>query len=814
MLNLLVDADVKILLSMLATGSASDSICEAAIDSLKRNYSGNYRQVLEIAKSFHRPQLVRTLNTRSPQSNESLPEFRVEGPLVICGEQVVGQRTILFKSIMPGELQARLTIESTIERFLEYLTRRHQIVVLSESDHHVQVFTPGVHNHDFQHYWKAFIRGVAFSSYGDTRLQMSGLVQTFIAMLNAITLSERGFSTLDIPILTTDQANVLAAWYWAVIQQVEERQKKRQAQIDRLEAIERTEKEEKELAEKTAMQKKEKDKYTAAFQRSFTTLLSTQIELWLEFRLAEKKLSEEGISKKEERKAEKQKEKALSKITFSEQFLEQKKRLLSESENNPFRFIALDREEAPAKFQKITEIAKQFNKKATDQINSTVGAIFTQCVTEMYRLMELENDLDELPPPLLCRKVPIAEVRSPGDDSKEFCYACGTRLDSKEAKWQVLRFMFERPSQRRQSSAREGRPHICAACSALAFASPLKVTAESIVLQLTSKNSQGTTSSRLKDYVRMLTNKELHLSAGKYILLSSDRTKTGELAAAKLGKVQYALLKVAETFPIEVLEDFHFQLVLQGSRIDLQNRHLLFISSLMEGYGQSIVTAGTEINKRLGSAVRYIQQDMPYLAEYQLAMQNSFIRYENRIALEKTRWKYWKEMTEHTNKRARLYEDVAALTGLTYAFVSSLESTAKKSENQKKDSKYTEREVSKIIEKSDDATAFCYYATLGDGNKKTVQSRLYRHVDNAFIYARLTCLLKELGIDERESLDEKNQAFLQLYADDIALVYTHFSSPEKYQREKDWKELTYHLKLSLYTRFPELVRKLKATNEQ
>jgi len=42
-------------------------------------------------------------------------------------------------------------------------------------------------------------------------------------------------------------------------------------------------------------------------------------------------------------------------------------------------------------------------------------------------------------------------------------------------------------------------------------------------------------------------------------------------------------------------------------------------------------------------------------------------------------------------KRAQLYKDVAALTGLTYAFAQSLESTAKKGMKQED----AEREVSK-----------------------------------------------------------------------------------------------------------------------
>jgi len=67
----------------------------------------------------------------------------------------------------------------------------------------------------------------------------------------------------------------------------------------------------------------------------------------------------------------------------------------------------------------------------------------------------------------------------------------------------------------------------------------------------------------------------------------------------------------------------------------------------------------------------------------------------NRLKLEQTRAAYWKK----TRFEAFLWVDqrpgqlVAALTGLTYAFAQSLESTAKKGMKQED----AEREVSKLV---------------------------------------------------------------------------------------------------------------------
>ena len=85
---------------------------------------------------------------------------------------------------------------------------------------------------------------------------------------------------------------------------------------------------------------------------------------------------------------------------MSESFLGEKSKLLREVNCNPFDFVCEDEKRHPEKFVAISGLAKRFQKKATEQINSTRGDIFTQCIAEMYRLMNLEDDFDDYPPPL------------------------------------------------------------------------------------------------------------------------------------------------------------------------------------------------------------------------------------------------------------------------------------------------------------------------------------------------------------------------------------------------------------------------------
>lgn len=814
----------------------------------------NHPGVIDIVQTFANSKLIRELRLTRNLNTHKLPKLDFQKNRVIYQNQEIGQTLILYKSSLPGELQARLSIESATDRFLEYLQKQYQIAVLHESDYHVQVFIPHRKERaNFNQYWREFIENIAFSTYGNTKHNLPGLVQTFIVMLNSVTLAGRGFSTLEIPILTQQQSNVLAAWYLAVVREVEQRQTKRQNEIDSLKkgldnpeisAKDRTSSEKK-LQDKEEMQLKEAKKYNEAFQKSFAKILKEQQSITQELNQIKSELADSGLTKAQRNKLQKQQDKLVTQIIFTQESVQQKIRLFAESDGEPFKFIQCDRQQNPARFKDIVNISKSFTKTATDQINATRGDIFTQCILEMYRLLE-NPPSDPFPEPLLSEQPSIKEVRSAGDDGKHFCYSCGVSLQ--DAKWKVARFMFERPSQRRQSSSSEDRPYICSSCSALAFASPLKVTDESIILKLEPVDRSDPAKLKVKDYIRMLTNKELHLSAGRYVVLASDRTGGGDLASQKLGQVQYALAKVASIFPLEVLADFKFSLIIQGSQpILLTSRHLIFIKGLIEGYGQSIIVLGKDINMKLGDAVRYVEDDLPVMAEYTLTKISEVSGSNYSRELEQTRAVYWEKIWKDLNleikgeamesdnpmlKQAKLYGDVAALTGLIYAFVLAFKKNAMTMEKPE-DAK---REVSKLIEQIEkNAAAFCYsfckyctIVTIGsdqalESDKRTLtQVRLYRNPDTQFVYEQAKALLAkeellgQLGISEREKENpETKSVSLILYPEDLTRVYTYFSNPNNsYKQEKDWKDLTYQVKLSIYTRFPELIRKEKSTTEK
>lgn len=728
-INYNLDSHIEaILISALANKSVSDS------DEYLISYLANNPKAKIIASSFNSPQLIRKLNRQKKVNNDNNISLKNNGNKVIYEDQEIGEIKLLYKSPLPGELQAKLAYLSTIDRFLEYLQRKFFISILNESNYHIQLFIPYKVKINIDQEWKKFIQNIMFSLYGDNQNKLFGLLNTFILLINELKLAKsekkhKGFGMPRLPILTKDQAYLIMGWYYAVIQKGLSRDKLKESHLNKL----------------------------------------TELE-----------------------------------GAYSEKILE------------------------------IKRISLNFTEIAINQITPT-PANFNLLLDEISKLFLIieKNNYDQIPKPLLYefdQKID-SFIRLAGDDTNKFCYCCGINL--KGLKYPAHKLVFESPTQRRQSSSSgEKAPNICSCCASLSFASPLKVSHRNIIIKLDKKrDNQNFYQINLSQYLRMLTNKSLNLTAGQYLLLPSEhifQNKEVIYASKKLGQVQYARAKIADIFPLEVLTDFDFSLVLQGSQeIKLESRHLIFIKGLMEGYGQKIIESGKEINSKLGDAIRYIEQDLPYLADYTLAKISNISSLSNQINLEKVRANYYQQLNldlkklnlnikqqkdnemnkNQLQKRANLYQDVAGLTGLTYAFAYSLESTAKKAMK----SEDAEREVSKLIEQVDNGFNFCYYATLGDEKKINVQARLFFEEKHHFIYEQTQQLLNKLDINNREETEENGTKYLQLYADDIIKVYEHFSNPNtehNYASDKDWKTLTYHLKLSLYTRFPELVRKL------
>jgi len=149
------------------------------------------------------------------------------------------------------------------------------------------------------------------------------------------------------------------------------------------------------------------------------------------------------------------------------------------------------------------------------------------------------------------------------------------------------------------------------------------------------------------------------------------------------------------------------------------------------------------------------------------------------------------------SKQAEFYRDVAALTGLTYAYCDYL-----RGELRKKPDIDTVREVKKLIEKVVNPSFFNYEVSdVLPGTRAT----MYCSDDNYFCYAEAKRLLKDtlkLNLSDRKRLTNKGQESLTIFFDDILNAYTALS--QKYCKKAQQRKLSYQLKLNLHAKFASL----------
>ena len=207
----------------------------------------------------------------------------------------------------------------------------------------------------------------------------------------------------------------------------------------------------------------------------------------------------------------------------------------------------------------------------------------------------------------------------------------------------------------------------------------------------------------------------------------------------KIGQVQYALWRVAQTLPTAALEKMQFTLFDGESDIQLQTRHLVWLSYLNENFKPRLIVNNRD-NIPLCQAIRLIQKDEVISAIYELVTAESPAvtpihdrSYSEKRGLEELREKHYdlllKERSSKGDKtmtnQAEFYRDVAALTGVTYAYCDYVRGELRKKENPDT----VQREVKKLIEKVVNPSFFNYEASAAlPGTRAT----MYRSDDNYF----------------------------------------------------------------------------------
>ena len=771
----------KILAAHFAATNLSDSkaVFEAFVHQMCRE--GEYDQLKQWWDDMDALRVIRvaehhirslTSETGSPDPIER-PSVAENGRIQFVGESI-GEIYSYYRTVLPQEMQIKIAYDSLIERFWGFVQQRKCAIRLSENDLAIRIFVPQTDpdtEFNLMSEWDKFIK----FAYSEAELYKS-----FTLLVNSLKLTNRGFGYVRFPPATRDMTHWLAAFYIATLRERVLRNADNYKKADQA------------LRKVRDNVKKYQDQLRTD---GLTEKSRTSIEV---------KLGDESQKMNDAVRAR------TSALKVNQEKLDQ---ILSDVRHQT----------DTIRFDYAEKLSHQFNRTGSMQFSYGTVKLKSQGGKSSVENTIVEILNESIAPPscpfVSFNEMPEIIVRGAGDDAKNLCYSCGKPLPAKEKHQQANRFVLGDPSQRLQSGGSQTQPDVCGECLTIAFACSVKLTSGAIIVQL-APNDQTDRSFSIENHLRMLTLGELNLVAGRYLLINcrefvgSGNSRT--LVSEKIGQVQYTLWRVACTFPAAALHPMKFTLFTGGAKIPLKTRHFVWLSLLNEIFSPNLVV-GQRDNIPLGQAIRLIQKDEVISAIYRLvtaesteAKQLSDWSYSEKRWLEELREKHCTLLVEQSSKgdklmskQADFYRDIAALTGLTYAYCDYLRGELRKKENTGKvQPGAVQREVKKLIEKVVNPSFFNYEASdVLPGTRAT----MYCSDDNYFCYAEAKRLLVDtlkLDLSDRQGRTDKGQESLTIFFDDILNAYAALS--QKYCKRAQQRKLSYQLKLNLHAKFTSL----------
>lgn len=729
----------------------------------------------------------------------------------VSDAQLEGQTLVLYKTPLPSEQQAKLSYEYLLGEFNEYLRRKVCAIVLSESDAHVSLWLPEGARLELTDLWQTFITEMTTSE---------GLTRGFGLVMNSSRLSDRGFSTLETPMVSPAQPAAVAAFYIANIEHVAKRMKGRQGRIEAIVRDLEVELEDKEhdslqkkLDKEQEMQVKELEKYRSEFGKQFKRSLDEQL-------FVHKALNDLfEVYEKADTKTQKRLDTQRAKLERGLTFDEETTRALHELyQPDPFMFIDTLKKHSRfgKEWREAAANAKRYSQTAANQLSTQKGDIYAKVVWETCVLLFGQAEVVPLEP-LLSSQPIVWGVRDAGDDNKGVCYSCGRPLDDAPS-YPSRRLAFESPDQRPQSGGSSRPAELCYTCAALSVLSPVKFAPDTLVIRFGTQGVQE----RVRHALEQQALNEIGAVAGRYINLScTEREGDGTLASQKLGSRQYAYAKLASLIPRQVLESLEPQLYQDGAIIPLRPSVLVGTQALMTLYWQGIMDKDpkrgtTVVNVRgLGKAIRLLEQTAFYPACYHLASFSKTLEQPraNIFLLDQMLAHYCALLLVEDIQMASFTRDVQALVALLTPACNQLiamdnarvrETTGRDMQEQQL-KEWREREVAKLIQQVDsqEPTTFAY------SSAKTVGGIGYlrRNEFTRFAYLEAERLIKELGLERDDYasifVERDSVPAIKVTNDLIFATYAHIK--DKYDNDYERKRFFYHVKLGLFARFQDAI---------
>ena len=743
-------------------------------------------------------QALLTLSADKEKAKTALTEYgatRFQRELYDEGElrQIPGQTLILYKAPLPGEQQAKLSYEYLLGEFKIYLKQKAFSVITSESDAHLGIWLPEGAKLELDDLWQLFIEEMT---------SPQGLSKGFGLVMNASKLSDRGFSTLETPLVSNAQPLAIAAFYIANLQHVQARISRRESLIDQarkklengLDDKERS-RIQKQLQKDEDMQEKELTKYRDEFAKMFGRLLSSEFENHKSLQDLEDKLA--NATAKEMRQIKSQQSKLLASTNFSARTA----RVLKEA-YKPDAFAFMQNLEKNRELGELWKAAKASAKRYTDtaanQLSTQKGDIYAKIIWETCKLLYGENEIVRLEPMLGISPFDWG-FRLSGDNQHDSCYSCGKPID-KHSDFPSRRLLFENPEQRTQSGGSGGPVRVCITCAALSVLSPVKFAPDTLVIRMDAASQA--IEDRVKQALEQQALNEMGAIAGRYVNIScTEKDNSGTPASQKLGLKQYAIAKLASIYSVNVLRYLQPRLYNGGQEIVLPASVLVATSVLMAVYYQAIKD-GSDINMKLGESVRLAEAGEFIKASYVLSrIQKRIISAE----LENGTRDYLEVLREEQgmHKQRQILEDVHGMIGLLMPFCRQL--IARTDLGMDETTKW--REVGKLIQSIDiNPTIFSY------NTGKTVGGvgNLVRDSNTHFVFDKAKELVAKLGdipaYVDKEGNTENDPNKIRVTNELIAKAFEYIYSQDRYASDYDLKNFFYQVRLGLYARFPDATK--------
>lgn len=175
---------------------------------LIQNWDASALPMLETdLRRMQATKLLRTLSRSRANKDGVDADFSLaltqQDDSVYLNGRPIGKTLFLYKTVIPHEAQSRIAYEIFYETFFDLLAQQWKILSLSQNEFAVEIFIPAGQEFQLESAWEDACRQI----FG-----LQNLRRTFVALVNSIKLTNRGFSALDLPMVSLDQSTVLAAF--------------------------------------------------------------------------------------------------------------------------------------------------------------------------------------------------------------------------------------------------------------------------------------------------------------------------------------------------------------------------------------------------------------------------------------------------------------------------------------------------------------------------------------------------------------------------------------------------------------------------